>query len=84
MVKHAASHGLSIFLCTIISSLIVELIKPYLPDIFLKLKFISEKIVTFTHFPISVESMNILMIASALGIIWGAIFKIRFVKDCQN
>jgi len=81
MVKHATSHGLSIFSCTIISSLIVELFKPYLPEVFSKLKFVSEKIVTLSHLPLSPESMNILIIASALGIIWGIIFKLRFVKD---
>ncbi len=81
MVKHASSHGLSVFMCTIISAIIIELFRPLLPDIFAKIESYSNSILEIIPIPISPQYFNILMIASILGIIWGVFFKLRFVKE---
>jgi hypothetical protein len=80
MVKHATSHGLSIFMCTLISAVIVELFKPLLPDIFARLENFSTYILDYVPIPISVKSFSVLLIASVLGVFWGIFFKLRFVK----
>lgn len=81
MIKHASSHGLSVFMCTIISAIIIELLKPLLPELFSKFEIYSKKILEFIPLPISPEYFNILLIASVLGILWGIFFKLRFDRD---
>lgn len=81
MIKHASSHGLSVFMCTIISAIIIELLKPLLPELFSKFEIYSKKILEFIPLPISSEYFNILLIASVLGILWGIFFKLRFDRD---
>ena len=81
MVRHAASHGLSIFVCTIISAIMMEIVKPLLPELFAKFRALSESIIRITHIPLSAEVLNIVLVASILGIIWGIFFKIRYVKN---
>lgn len=81
MVKHASSHGLSIFMCTIISAIIVELIKPLLPDLFATFENWSSELLDVVPIPISPQYFNILVIAALLGILWGIFFKLRFDRD---
>lgn len=81
MVKHASSHGLSVFMCTIISAIIIELLKPLLPELFAKFEFYSNKILEIIPIPIAPQYFNILLIASVLGILWGIFFKLRFDRD---
>ena len=81
MVKHASSHGLSVFVCTIISSFLIELLKPLLPKVFEKVDSYSSIILEYIPLPISGYYLSILILASLLGIIWGRFFKLRFVKD---
>jgi hypothetical protein len=81
MVKHASSHGLSVFMCTIISALIIELFKPLLPDLFAKIESYSNKILEIIPIPISPQYFHILLIATVLGILWGIFFKLRFDRD---
>ncbi len=81
MIKHASSHGLSVFMCTIISAIIIELLKPLLPEMFSKFEIYSNKILEIIPLPISPQYFNILLIASVLGIFWGIFFKLRFDRD---
>lgn len=81
MVKHASSHALSVFMCTIISSVLIELFKPILPEVFAKFETYSKKILEVVPIPISSEYLNILLIATLLAILWGIFFKIRFDRD---
>lgn len=81
MVKHASSHGLSIFMCTIISAIIVELFKPLLPELFAKFENYTQQILNYIPIPIDPKYFNILLIATVLGIIWGIFFKLRFDRD---
>lgn len=81
MVKHASSHALSVFMCTIISSVLIELFKPLLPEVFAKFETYSKKILEVVPIPISSEYLNILLIATLLAILWGIFFKIRFDRD---
>ena len=81
MLKHAASHGLSVFVCTILSSIIVEMLKPLLPNYFIKTVAYTEEVSTFLGISISPEIVNTLLLASLLGVIWGIFFKLRFVNN---
>ena len=80
MVKHSTSHGFAVLGGTIVASILVELLKPLLPDFFKSFEIISEKVLTFTHLPLSIESMNVLLIATILGLLWGVFFKWRIDK----
>ena len=79
MIKHATSHGLSVLVCTVLSSLIVEVFKPLLPNFFIKTVAYSEEMSGFLGINIPTEVLNTLLIATILGFIWGIFFKIRFV-----
>jgi hypothetical protein len=81
MVKHASSHALSVFMCTIISAILVELIKPLLPELFAKFESYTQQILSYVPIPVDPKYFNILLIATILGIIWGIFFKLRFDKD---
>ena len=81
MVKHGASHGLSVLLCTVVSAYLVEISKTLLPKFFERVSHIGMKIREFIHVPLSDEYFNILLMATILAIIWGIFFKLRFVRD---
>ncbi len=81
MVKHASSHALSVFMCTIISSVLIELLKPLLPGLFAKFEGYSKKILQVVPIPISPQYFNLLLIATVLGLLWGIFFKLRFDRD---
>lgn len=78
MVKHGASHGLSILICTIISSVLIELLKPVWPKVFNKIETYSEQIIQIANIPLNKEIFAVIIFASLLGIIWGFFFKLRF------
>lgn len=81
MVKHASSHALSVFMCTIISAILIELIKPLLPELFAKFESYTQRLLNYIPIPVDPKYFNILLIATVLGIIWGIFFKLRFDKD---
>lgn len=80
MIKHASSHGLSVFMCSIISAIIVELLILYLPIVLEPVSKLSLFILTYLPIPIPVEQLNIVLLASLLAALWGIFFKLRFVK----
>ena len=47
MVRHAASHGFAVFMCTILSALLIEVLAPLIPKYISYLENISKFIVTF-------------------------------------
>ena len=81
MVKHASSHGLSVFVCTIISVVLVDLFRPFLPGLFIVFENYSQAILSFIPLPITPKLFNIILVASILGILWGIFFKLRFDRD---
>lgn len=80
MVKHSTSHGFAVFGGTITAAILVELLKPLLPEYFKSFEEISSKILAFTHLPMSLKSFNVLLIATILGLLWGIFFKWRIDK----
>lgn len=80
MIKHSTSHGFAVFGGSITAAIIVEALKPLLPGFFKSFEKISIKILTFTHLPISIESFNVLVIATILGLLWGIFFKVKLDK----
>lgn len=81
IVRHASSHGLSVLICTIISALLIEMLRPKLPHLMQSMTNISSKFLSVIHLPMSVENMNILILASGLAVIWGIFFKLGLSKD---
>jgi hypothetical protein len=77
IIRHASSHGFSVLICTIASALIIELLKPLLPNFMASLGKVSTRIVNAINLPMSVENMNILLLATILAVIWGIFFKLR-------
>lgn len=80
MIKHGASHGFSVLICTIIAAFIIELTRPFLPQLTDKMSVVSEPLVDSLKIPFSVEFLNIILLAVILAIIWGMFFKKKFVK----
>jgi hypothetical protein len=80
VIRHASSHGLSILVCTIASAFIIELLRPKLPHLMSGLTNVSTKIVKAINLPMSVDDMNILLLATILAVIWGIFFKLGFNK----
>jgi hypothetical protein len=82
IIKHASSHGLSVLICTIASALLIELLKPKLPNLMIFLTNISEKITYVFNIGITIEDMNVILLAAVLAVIWGIFFKISLkTKD---
>lgn len=81
MVKHATSHGLSVLVCTITASFMVELFKPQLPLFFVKIEEFGALLFGFFHVPIEYKYFDIMVVAAFLAIIWGIFFKIRFTGE---
>jgi hypothetical protein len=68
-------------MCTIISAILIELIKPLIPELFAEFEKYTNKILQIIPIPISPKYFNILLIATVLGILWGIFFKLRFDRD---
>ena len=81
MVKHATSHGLSVFVSTLIAAVIIDLFRPLLPGLFKYFEKYTKLILDYIPLPISLKVFNIIIIASILGVLWGIIFKLRFDRD---
>jgi hypothetical protein len=80
MIKHGASHGFSVLICTILAAFLVELLKPVVPRLIEKMSNISIPIVETLQIPLAAEVLNILLLAMILAILWGMFFKRKFVK----
>jgi len=80
IIRHASSHGLSVLICTVASAFLIELLKPLLPNLMTGFNKISTKIVSSLYLPMTVENMNILLLATLLAVIWGIFFKLRLKK----
>jgi len=78
MIKHSTSHGFAVLGSTIVSALIVEVIKPLLPGVYKWMGKMSERILSYIPVSIPVKYFTILLIATILGFLWGAFFKSRF------
>lgn len=80
MIKHGTSHGFSVLACTIVAAFLIELIRPYFPKLFFSVNKVSIWMLDKFHIPLSMEYLSIAIIASALAILWGFFFKLRFVE----
>lgn len=80
MIKHGASHGLSVLVSTILAAFIVELLKPLIPNLLERMNMLSSPLIDNMHLPITVDFLSIILLASILAILWGMFFKKRFVK----
>jgi len=81
VIKHASSHGLSVLVCTVASALIIEIFRPKLPHFMESMTNISTKVLKAIHLPMSVENMNILLLATLLAVIWGVFFKLSLSRS---
>ncbi len=81
MIKHGISHGLSVLTCTIIGSLLVELLRPYYPVFLQKLDRISLSFIDRFGLVFSIEQFTIILTASLLAILWGVFFKLSHMRN---
>ena len=81
MIKHATSHGLSVFFCSVAAAFIVETTKPIWPQLNSLLIKMSISIQSFMKVNLSIDYLNILIAATALSVIWGMIFKLSQSKN---
>lgn len=81
VVRHASSHGLSVLVCTISSALLIEILKPKLPHLMESMTNISTKFLKVIHIPMPTESLNILLLATVLAVLWGIFFKLGFSRE---
>ena len=84
MVKHASSHGFSVLLCTVLASFLVEALKPYYPELLNKVESISRRLIEIFGVPLNVEYLTVVLIASITAVLWGAIFKLRYVEATKT
>ena len=78
MLRHASSHGLSIFFCTILSSILISYIKPLFPPLTRFLEGFARILADKINVPLEKDVIVIVIVASFLGILWGVFFKLRF------
>ncbi len=79
MIKHGTSHGFSVLVCTILATILVELLKPLFPKINEVVENTSIWIVDNFQVPLPDKYLSIALVASALAVIWGFFFKLRYV-----
>lgn len=77
MIRHASSHGMAVFVCTIAAAFIVETLKPKLPELMDLVQTKSEGLIKTLAIPMTVDNLSILLVASILALIWGVFFKLR-------
>ncbi len=80
MVKHGTSHGLSVLATTILAAFMIKIFKPFLPTIWNSIDKGSFWLIDKFHIPVSIEHLSITITASALAILWGFFFKLRFTN----
>lgn len=81
MVRHASSHGFSVLMCTIVASFLVEVLKPFIPGLLDRIRGVSNLLVELFGIPLSVDFFTIVLVASALALIWGIFFKLRYAGN---
>lgn len=81
MIKHGTSHGFAVLICTIISAVLIDHLRPHFPGILERLTKLSNQIVDYIPIPFSSEQLNVIVVASILAILWGAFFKISLRKN---
>jgi len=78
MIKHASSHGFSVFMCTITASFLVEILKPLIPGLMTRIKNLSQFLIELLAIPLTTEFLTIIILASFMAVVWGIFFKIRY------
>ena len=76
--KHGYSHGLSIFVCTLFSSILIKYIEPLFPKFTNALEYIAKFFINHLKIPLPENFLIILLVACFLGVLWGIGFKIRY------
>lgn len=81
MIKHATSHGLSVFFCSVAAAFLVETTKPIWPQLNQLLIKVSIWLQSYMKIDLSIDYLNIVIAATALSVIWGMIFKLSQSKN---
>ena len=74
MHKHALSHGLAVLICTIASSLLIDVIKEHIPSVNDILHYVSAWIIVLSGIQFSPRALSLLILTSILAAIWGLAF----------
>ena len=78
MIKHASSHGLAVLICTVISALLIELLKGVFPSLHAEVLSVCAEFVANNDLSIEPSMIATVIIAVGLGLIWGIAFKFAF------
>lgn len=78
MIKHGSSHGLAVLVCTIISGLLVKMIGDLFPTLHKRAIALCSKFIIDSGLSIEPSLLATLLIAVALGVLWGIAFKYTF------
>jgi ABC-type phosphate/phosphonate transport system permease subunit len=81
MPKHVISHGSSSFVSTLFAAFMVEYFKPHFPSLFKHLDKMSFSIARVFPPDIPIEIVEIAIVATFFALIWGLVFRIKFVDS---
>ena len=78
-IKHGASHGLATLLSIVVGGILVSIFEEHIPvlyDIFRGLAIFFQKLIyTLFKKEVSIDNINVILIAVILSTIWGVLFK---------
>lgn len=75
MIKHGASHGLAVLVCTITSFLLVETFRPLIPNALGWVDSFSLKIICLLQLDVQPAIISVILLGTCLAIFWGIAFK---------
>jgi len=74
MKRHMSSHALSVFVCTISSSLLMDVFRVMVPKLYDMLSIPSAMAIYYLNLPFTIQGFSTLLLASFLAMIWGMAF----------
>ena len=77
MIRHGSSHGFALLICTVAAALLIELIRPKIPNIIAFFDDFSYRLIALFNLPLESHFMSVIIAASMPAFIWGVFFKIR-------
>lgn len=76
MTRHGTSHALSVIICSVSSSMLIEMMRQILPEIHQEIMAYSHHFINWSGLPMSTYGLSFLTLASLLAMIWGMAFAV--------
>ena len=74
MLKHGSSHAGAVLICTLSSGFLIAMLRTYLPELLDVFTKISIFLCTLLHLPYPRKSVELILAASLMAMIWGMAF----------